>query len=315
MAAVVGMVASDVEAPRREEDFTGAVSDDEGEQSDSTRSDSTRVPSVPCLENPKTRWADILSDDDEPCECPSPSLPSSSQTSAGKFSSKGREAKVQSRADTGEKKAKRQCPKVWAEKRAPGGGTSSSSSAWSQSASDDHWWSQASYGSWDASWNEWWEPADTYVDTYANAWARGDRSAGGASKWGRSRGGSGSMAKKSQCQFLIGIEEEPKFHVVRRVLGPRGQHMKEIVEKTGAKLRLRGRGSNFLEGPEQLESPDPLMLCVSAPDSLAYDEAKRLTQELLEGVHAEYRAFCTKAGIPVSDLCISLHEGPREGAY
>merc|ERR1712184_186584 len=34
---------------------------------------------------------------------------------------------------------------------------------------------------------------------------------------------------KLQCQFYIGIEEEPKFRVSRKVLGPVGKHMKSIA--------------------------------------------------------------------------------------
>lgn len=39
------------------------------------------------------------------------------------------------------------------------------------------------------------------------------------------------------------------------------------------KLRLRGKGSNFKEGPERMESQDPLNLCVSSKDPLKYNYA------------------------------------------
>jgi len=90
---------------------------------------------------------------------------------------------------------------------------------------------------------------------------------------------------KFQCQFIIGIEEDSNFRVVRRVLGPAGAHKKRINLETGAKLRLRGRGSKFLEGPEKQESHDPLMLCVSASNREAYERTVDLVQEVLEGVY------------------------------
>jgi hypothetical protein len=90
--------------------------------------------------------------------------------------------------------------------------------------------------------------------------------------------------------------------------------MKAIAEATGAKLRLRGRGSKFLEGPEQRESEDPLMLCVSVPDLKAYDDAIKLISELLEDIYSEYRSFCSSSRRPIPDLSIQLHEGAREGA-
>merc|ERR1712050_329575 len=121
--------------------------------------------------------------------------------------------------------------------------------------------------------------------------------------------------KKPQCQFVIGIHEDTKFRVVRRLLGSHGANMKAIAEQSGAKLRLRGRGSKFLEGPEKVESNDPLMLCVSAPDRSSYEEAKRLAQSLIEGVYDQYKEFCRSRGkVLVEQVQLNLHEGAREGA-
>ena len=39
------------------------------------------------------------------------------------------------------------------------------------------------------------------------------------------------------------------------------------------KLRLRGKGSGFKEGPEQIESDDPLNLCVSSKYKDKFDLA------------------------------------------
>mmetsp|Transcript_58861 Transcript_58861/g.137043 ORF Transcript_58861/g.137043 Transcript_58861/m.137043 type:complete len:160 (+) Transcript_58861:220-699(+) len=120
---------------------------------------------------------------------------------------------------------------------------------------------------------------------------------------------------KPQCQFLVGIEEEPVFQVKRKLLGPHGQHMKAIAEKSGAKLRLRGRGSGFLEGPAQQESSDPLMLCVSAPDTWTYREATRMVKQLLGRVYGEFRHFCEGSGRQAPSLHIEMHEGPRPGSF
>merc|ERR1719261_1882561 len=80
--------------------------------------------------------------------------------------------------------------------------------------------------------------------------------------------------EKLQCQFIIGIEEDPKFKVVKRIIGIGGSNMKRIAESTGAKLRLRGRGSGFLEGPRQQESSDELMLCISSQDKVGFENCK-----------------------------------------
>eukprot|EP00403_Amphidinium_massartii_P045936 CAMPEP_0178466972 /NCGR_PEP_ID=MMETSP0689_2-20121128/52177_1 /TAXON_ID=160604 /ORGANISM="Amphidinium massartii, Strain CS-259" /LENGTH=503 /DNA_ID=CAMNT_0020094009 /DNA_START=1 /DNA_END=1517 /DNA_ORIENTATION=+ len=115
----------------------------------------------------------------------------------------------------------------------------------------------------------------------------------------------------TQCQFYIGIEEEPDFSVVRKVLGRHGCNMKRIAEETGSKLRLRGRGSGFKEGLEYKESSDPLMLCISAPDTAAYARAKELMTELLEDVYRQYRSYCRRVGIADGDVSIQVHEGYR----
>merc|ERR1712083_570932 len=94
-----------------------------------------------------------------------------------------------------------------------------------------------------------------------------------------------------------------------------GVHMKRINSETGAKLRLRGRGSKFLEGPEQQESQDPLMLCVSALDQDGYGRAIVLVQELLEGIYKDYHEFCSKSGFPTPKLEVDLHQGARDGAF
>lgn len=91
--------------------------------------------------------------------------------------------------------------------------------------------------------------------------------------------------------------------------------MKAIAENSGAKLRLRGQGSGFKEGPEEQESNDPLMLCVSAFDSQSYEVAKKLVQELLEDVYKQYRKFCISSGHDIPEPQLNMHEGPRDGSF
>lgn len=139
----------------------------------------------------------------------------------------------------------------------------------------------------------------------------------GSTKGGRKCGNGKSNGKgsKCQCQFTIGIEEEKSFRVCNKLLGPGGQHVKAIAEATGAKLRLRGRGSRFLEEPDWVESPDPLMLCLSVPDATKYAEAKRLTEELLEDVYKQFRRFRAVKGLTPQRVFLDVHEGPREGSF
>ena len=71
-------------------------------------------------------------------------------------------------------------------------------------------------------------------------------------------------------------------HLPDSALGPYGE---------GVKLRLRGKGSGFLEGPDKQESEDPLNLCVSSKDYVKYDHACKEIEKLLVKVYNEYRGF------------------------
>lgn len=60
------------------------------------------------------------------------------------------------------------------------------------------------------------------------------------------------------------------------------------------KLRLRGKGSGFKEGPRQEESKEPLHLCISSRFFDKYQLACQMTQELLLNVYEEYKKFCER---------------------
>ena len=101
------------------------------------------------------------------------------------------------------------------------------------------------------------------------------------------------------CRYEIQIQNENRFQVARRVIGNKGSNMKRIIEycnsfsgytgnPEGVKLRLRGKGSGFLEGPVQKESNDPLNLCVSSKDNYKYNLACHEIEKLLTKVYGEY---------------------------
>lgn len=121
---------------------------------------------------------------------------------------------------------------------------------------------------------------------------------------------------KHQCQFVVGIEEESQFRVVRRIIGAAGANMKFIADQAGpdTRLRLRGRGSKFFEGPNYQEAPEPLMLCVSVRNRTAYEIATGLVREQLGRVYEEYDAFREANGKHPLGLRVRMHEGPRAGS-
>ena len=119
--------------------------------------------------------------------------------------------------------------------------------------------------------------------------------------------------RKYTCRFDIGIENDKEFHVARRIIGQKGANMKRIVKHAGfdAKLRLRGKGSGFLEGVNKQESDEPLHLCVSCKEAQGYQTAVALVTALLDEVYAEYHALADKGLLPPKeDLKVVLHEHP-----
>eukprot|EP00927_Polykrikos_kofoidii_P059324 TRINITY_DN54504_c0_g1_i1.p1 TRINITY_DN54504_c0_g1~~TRINITY_DN54504_c0_g1_i1.p1 ORF type:complete len:502 (+),score=59.08 TRINITY_DN54504_c0_g1_i1:138-1643(+) len=105
-------------------------------------------------------------------------------------------------------------------------------------------------------------------------------------------------ASKYTCRFFIGIDNDDDFRVVRRIIGSGGARMKDIVAKAGgeAKLRLRGRGSGFVERDTKSESQEALQLCISCPRAESYGVAVRCVEELLRGIYRQYGAFCAERG-------------------
>lgn len=116
---------------------------------------------------------------------------------------------------------------------------------------------------------------------------------------------SSSSSSKFLCRYMVGIKQDQAFNVVQRLLGPSGSYLKYIAEESGAKLRIRGQGSGFLEGPEQQEaSSEPLMICVRATSSRSLTEATELLESLIKDVHEEHSVFCKERGLPVLQLAV-----------
>lgn len=57
------------------------------------------------------------------------------------------------------------------------------------------------------------------------------------------------------------------------------------------KLRLRGHGSGFKEGPNKEESQDPLNLCISSKYKEKYEYACQEMEILLKEVYVDYKKF------------------------
>ena len=109
---------------------------------------------------------------------------------------------------------------------------------------------------------------------------------------------------KFTCKYEILIENDSEFQIARRLIGSKGCNMKKIINECktigdgdGVKLRLRGKGSGYKEGPQNKESDEPLHLCISAKNSEEMKKACLLVEELLERIHKDCKEFCDKNNI------------------
>jgi len=123
---------------------------------------------------------------------------------------------------------------------------------------------------------------------------------------------------KYTCKFEIQIENDKEFQVARRIIGSKGFNMKRIVDiccqtngiiLDAVKLRLRGNGSGFKEGPNNRESDEPLHLCISSKYLDKYQLACNLVQELLLSIYEEYYNYCSKIWKIVPKLEVKKEEG------
>ena len=110
---------------------------------------------------------------------------------------------------------------------------------------------------------------------------------------------------KYTCKYEILIPNDKEFQVARRLIGSKGCNMKKILNECkvnnnvndNIKLRLRGRGSGYKEGPQNKESDEPLHLCISAKNQEEMKKACAKVDDLLNKIYEEYKKFCMKNNI------------------
>eukprot|EP00929_Paragymnodinium_shiwhaense_P066561 TRINITY_DN3339_c1_g1_i1.p1 TRINITY_DN3339_c1_g1~~TRINITY_DN3339_c1_g1_i1.p1 ORF type:complete len:775 (+),score=229.17 TRINITY_DN3339_c1_g1_i1:144-2468(+) len=103
--------------------------------------------------------------------------------------------------------------------------------------------------------------------------------------------------------------QAPGFDLVPMLIGRGGQNMRKIAEATGAKLRVRGKGSGHLEIEGKREAPTPLMLAVTTEkkDGLpAFKAALERSFHELRIVEKRYKLHCQKEGIQCEPPAFSV---------
>jgi len=113
-------------------------------------------------------------------------------------------------------------------------------------------------------------------------------------------------SEKYTCKYEILIDNDLDFQVGNKIIGIKGSNMKNIVDicrknsmvkyDEPVKLRLRGKGSGFKEGPENKESLDPFQLCVSSKYQEMFEMACKCVEELLTKIYEDFIKYLDKKG-------------------
>jgi len=96
------------------------------------------------------------------------------------------------------------------------------------------------------------------------------------------------IAQRVSRAVPVGMEDDRKFYVIRRIIGPNGDNIKRIANQfKGSHAQVRGRGTEH-------ESDKPLYILVTA-SSDHMKAAEELAKKLVAEVREKYTDFCATA--------------------
>ena len=103
---------------------------------------------------------------------------------------------------------------------------------------------------------------------------------------------------KYVSRYIVQIENEKNFPVTKMIIGNNGKLLRDILFENcisygdhSTKIRLRGKGSGYKEGPKNEESKDPMELCISSLNMLSYLRCSSAIENLLLHVYYQYYLY------------------------
>jgi len=99
---------------------------------------------------------------------------------------------------------------------------------------------------------------------------------------------SSSIGPPIHHEVPVGVKHTFQYPIVRKVIGPGGEHMKNISNACpGTKVELRGAGTNPWSGGES----GPLVLHIRGHDAAQCAEALKLAHKLIAHVREDHQRF------------------------
>ena len=103
---------------------------------------------------------------------------------------------------------------------------------------------------------------------------------------------------KYVSRYIVQIENEKNFPVTKMIIGNNGMLLRNILYENcikygdyTTKIRLRGRGSGYKEGPKKEESKDPMELCISSLNMISFSRCSAAIEQLLLQIYYNYYEY------------------------
>lgn len=106
---------------------------------------------------------------------------------------------------------------------------------------------------------------------------------------------------KYVSRYIVQIENEKNFPVTKMIIGNNGMLLRTIIYENcikygdnTTKIRLRGKGSGYKEGPNNEESKEPMELCISSLNVFSFLRCSNAIESILLRIYYQYYLYQCK---------------------